>query len=153
MKAELETVSDNIERIERMHTQALVCFNEEQSRQISRDLSRLKSETQKRNYDIRNRLKGELQGSTVKQLVANLTMFFFRYASIQHKSQRAGRSKRSAITGYRSLYLHSAAIFILTLLFRRKRSGGDFWRHCSVIRTWSVCTKRSIDRGWSVKLG
>ncbi|KAL1933890.1 hypothetical protein VTP01DRAFT_7980 [Rhizomucor pusillus] len=65
LKAELETVSDNIERIERMHTQALVCFNEEQSRQISRDLSRLKSETQKRNYDIRNRLKA-MQASNAK---------------------------------------------------------------------------------------
>ncbi|CDS12869.1 hypothetical protein LRAMOSA05053 [Lichtheimia ramosa] len=60
IKNEVGAVSDNVDRIERLHTSALMSFNEEQSRYISRDLAALKRETQKRNLDIKNRLK-ELQ--------------------------------------------------------------------------------------------
>lgn len=57
LKTEIGRVSDNVERIERLHTSALVSFNEQQSRDISSDLARLKAQTQAVNMNIKNRIK------------------------------------------------------------------------------------------------
>ncbi|KAI9494440.1 t-SNARE, partial [Zychaea mexicana] len=57
LKNDISSVSDNVDRIERLHTTALVSFNEQQSRQISRDLAQIKRQTQKQNFDLKDRIK------------------------------------------------------------------------------------------------
>ena len=60
LKNDISTVSDNVDRIERLHTSALVSFNEQQSRQISKDLAQIKRQTQAQNLELKDRIKGKL---------------------------------------------------------------------------------------------
>ncbi|KAG2216951.1 hypothetical protein INT45_001422 [Circinella minor] len=57
LKNDISTVSDNVDRIERLHTSALVSFNEQQSRQISKDLAQIKRQTQAQNIELKDRIK------------------------------------------------------------------------------------------------
>ncbi|KAI9268890.1 hypothetical protein BDA99DRAFT_502912 [Phascolomyces articulosus] len=60
LKNDISTVSDNVDRIERLHTSALVSFNEHQSRQISKDLAQIKRQTQAQNLELKDRIKGKI---------------------------------------------------------------------------------------------
>jgi syntaxin 1B/2/3 len=52
-------INENIDEIEHIHNSALVSLNEQQWTQMSADLDRWKTDTQKRNLDVKNRLKGK----------------------------------------------------------------------------------------------
>ncbi|KAI8374159.1 t-SNARE [Radiomyces spectabilis] len=58
LKREITTINQNVDDIENLHTSALVSYNEHQWNQMATDLENLKSETQRRNQDIKNRIKG-----------------------------------------------------------------------------------------------
>ncbi|KAI8084609.1 t-SNARE [Halteromyces radiatus] len=57
LKDQVRLINENIDEIEQLHNTALVSFNEQQWAQMSSNLDRLKNETQKRNLDVKNRLK------------------------------------------------------------------------------------------------
>lgn len=59
-------INDNIDEIEQIHNASLVSFNEQQWSQMSTDLERWKTDTQKRNLDVKNRLKGKDRHLKVK---------------------------------------------------------------------------------------
>ncbi|KAI8334953.1 t-SNARE, partial [Chlamydoabsidia padenii] len=57
LKEQVHMINENIDEIERIHNSALVSLNEQQWMQMSADLERYKTETQRQNLDVKNRLK------------------------------------------------------------------------------------------------
>ncbi|ORZ23025.1 t-SNARE [Absidia repens] len=57
LKDQVRVINENIDEIEQIHNSALVSFNEQQWTQMSADLDRWKNDTQKRNLDVKNRLR------------------------------------------------------------------------------------------------
>ncbi|KAI8069899.1 t-SNARE [Gongronella butleri] len=57
LKEQLRIINSNIDEIEQVHNAALVSFNEEQWAQFSSNLDRLKDNTQKRNQELKARIK------------------------------------------------------------------------------------------------
>lgn len=58
LKDDLDAINKNVDEIAQLHNAALTTFKDLQFDAASKDLTRLKRETQKLNNDMKNRLKG-----------------------------------------------------------------------------------------------
>ncbi|KAI8978587.1 t-SNARE [Pilobolus umbonatus] len=58
LKNEIDVVNYEVDQIENLHNNALSSFNEQQSKQLARDLERIKGETQRRNATIKSGIQG-----------------------------------------------------------------------------------------------
>lgn len=58
LKDDLDAINRNVDEIAHLHNAALTTFKDQQFDATSKDLTRLKRETQKLNTDLKNRLKG-----------------------------------------------------------------------------------------------
>ncbi|KAL0090758.1 t-SNARE [Phycomyces blakesleeanus] len=57
LKNEVVIVSSNVDEIDQLHNSSIASYNEQQLKTISEQLQRLKTQTQKLNLDIKNRIK------------------------------------------------------------------------------------------------
>lgn len=55
---DIDSINYNIDQIGNLHNNALASFNEQQSKQTARQLENIKMDTQKKNLNIKNRIRG-----------------------------------------------------------------------------------------------
>ncbi|CAO3607547.1 unnamed protein product [Cunninghamella echinulata] len=65
LKKQISAVNQNIDKIAELHQASLVALNEQQWEQIASDIEHYKGDTQKRNMELRNRIKA-LEASNLK---------------------------------------------------------------------------------------
>lgn len=58
LKDDLDAINRNVDQIAQLHNATLTAFRDQHVSDTSKDLARLKRETQKLNMDMKNRLKG-----------------------------------------------------------------------------------------------
>lgn len=60
LKIDIDSINYSIDQIGSLHNNALVSFNEQQSKQTAKQLENIKADTQKKNMNIKSRIQGIL---------------------------------------------------------------------------------------------